>query len=1241
MKILSVEINNITSIEGPFLIDFESKIFSNIGLFGITGPVGAGKSTIIDSICLALYNTTPRLDRTTANTNIKYEKDTLSINNSQNLLRRGASSGSAEVRFKAIDGHIWRSTWLLRRANNKAAGKLQNVSILLFNETLNEPFPDNKITKVLEQIKVLIGLDFKQFTKSVILAQGDFQAFLNASDNDRAQILEKLTGTEIYSEISKAIYEKNNQIKDEFQQIDNQINALNLLTEEEITALTKTINELKVEIESIKINADQLKTSENWYQIKEDLNSQINKINSDLEQARLKVITLKTESDLLKNIEKVQEIKPLVIENKQFNLDQNSLEKKITHLKNEFGSLQNEINTLHTHIVTETETKIAIEQQIILNEPLYLVARELDIKLQQANKNIEEQTLKSKARALEIENTTNAFDATSKITESKNKQIDQINLWFSTNKLVENWAENSSLLQHQFQQLELVNNDIELLLTDHKNIKLDAQKSAENHNNTKIKKAEFEKLVNQIVSEIETQKSLLGNQNIEQNIAKQSTLNNELSVLKDLKVIATDYTKILKQNENTKSEKNLSEKNLENEIIQLKKVEDSIILLSEKLKQQAFYVAKLKLENSKDVLHLRSQLEEGHECPVCGSTDHKLAKVTVLNDLLFQAEVDLKNLEKQEKELFSAETKHKTQADNLKGNLDSLQVKNIELDLELKLLSENWQSNCVTAYNLNLENKNVLADIEQLFELKKNELAEITSFIDRIIAVQNTIEQKEKDKTKIAFELEQINQTLNELNVAEEKFKNKLEQIKIDGAKLRNQQIESLAELSKIINQVDWQIQFEQNANGFKQIVFNQIELWNKNVKKIADLKTEISQYDNELAKLKASLEEKTKEYNDLSTSLNKVIQEFDQQKTLRNNYFNGQQVDVIEQELKNKLNQQSLLLQKLQEKWQVLHSNQIKIKTSCEENEKQVHNYQQKIEQNNHLVLDFISKYKLETNVVLDMEELQKLCEYSHEWVMNTREKIEQNKQQLLKLEGQKITLTNQFEKHETTNTPKQSLEDIKLEKIKIETISEELQKKLITEKGKEINHNNNINSQKELLTKREELLPDYNEWAELSGLLGSASGDKLKKLAQQYTLDLLLQAANAQLQQINNRYILERIDETLSILVIDQYMANNKRATNSLSGGETFLISLALSLALSTISSTQLQVESLFIDEGFGSLDPNSLETAFLALENLQNQGRMIGIISHLDSVIDRLTVKIEVLPQGNGKSKVQIIA
>ena len=158
---------------------------------------------------------------------------------------------------------------------------------------------------------------------------------------------------------------------------------------------------------------------------------------------------------------------------------------------------------------------------------------------------------------------------------------------------------------------------------------------------------------------------------------------------------------------------------------------------------------------------------------------------------------------------------------------------------------------------------------------------------------------------------------------------------------------------------------------------------------------------------------------------------------------------------------------------------------------------------------------------------------------------------------------------------------------------------------------------------------------------MLGSASGDRLKKLAQQFTLDLLLQAANAQLQQINNRYILERIDETLSILVIDQYMANSKRATNSLSGGETFLVSLALSLALSTISSTQLKVESLFIDEGFGSLDPNSLETAFLALENLQSQGRMVGIISHLDAVIDRLSVKIEVTPQGNGKSKIQIVA
>ena len=185
MKILSVSLYNIASIEGPFTIDLEAEPLKSAGLFAITGATGAGKSTILDAICLALYNDTPRLATTKVNQVITDGNSDLQVNNVKNLLRKGAVSGYAKVTFQAIDNKIYEAEWQVRRARGKQGGSLQSETILLYNCTDNEPFAENRKTIVLERIKELIGLTFDEFTKSVILAQGDFTSFLKADDNKR------------------------------------------------------------------------------------------------------------------------------------------------------------------------------------------------------------------------------------------------------------------------------------------------------------------------------------------------------------------------------------------------------------------------------------------------------------------------------------------------------------------------------------------------------------------------------------------------------------------------------------------------------------------------------------------------------------------------------------------------------------------------------------------------------------------------------------------------------------------------------------------------------------------------------------------------------------------------------------------------------------------------------------------------------------------------------------------------
>lgn len=163
---------------------------------------------------------------------------------------------------------------------------------------------------------------------------------------------------------------------------------------------------------------------------------------------------------------------------------------------------------------------------------------------------------------------------------------------------------------------------------------------------------------------------------------------------------------------------------------------------------------------------------------------------------------------------------------------------------------------------------------------------------------------------------------------------------------------------------------------------------------------------------------------------------------------------------------------------------------------------------------------------------------------------------------------------------------------------------------------------------------------WAKLNKLIGSADGAKFKVIAQSYTLNLLLLHANKHLAYLSKRYKLQQVPDTLALQVIDCDMCDEIRTVYSLSGGESFLISLALALGLSSLSSNNLKVESLFIDEGFGSLDADSLRTAMEALEQLQMQGRKIGVISHVQEMSERISVQVQVHKKINGKSVLTVV-
>ena len=206
MKILTIRLKNLTSIEGTFEVDFTAEPLRSAGIFAISGPTGAGKSTILDALCLALYDKTPRFAASGENLYLSdVGENQVNQSDVKNILRRGTGEGFAEVDFIGITGRRYRSRWSVRRARSKATGSLQPQTIQVTDLDKEEELQGTK-TELLNQLVALVGLTYEQFTRTVLLAQNDFATFLKSRESAKAELLEKLTGTEIYSRISREIY---------------------------------------------------------------------------------------------------------------------------------------------------------------------------------------------------------------------------------------------------------------------------------------------------------------------------------------------------------------------------------------------------------------------------------------------------------------------------------------------------------------------------------------------------------------------------------------------------------------------------------------------------------------------------------------------------------------------------------------------------------------------------------------------------------------------------------------------------------------------------------------------------------------------------------------------------------------------------------------------------------------------------------------------------------------------------
>lgn len=356
MKILAIRLKNLASIEGEVEIDFEKEPLYSSGLFAISGPTGSGKSTLLDALCLALYDETPRFKSTSESVLLKDVGDT-TVNQSdvRNILRRGTGDGYAEVDFLGSDGFRYRSRWSVRRAYGKASGALQPQVINAQNLTIGEELQGTK-TEILNQLVTHIGLTYEQFTRTVLLAQNEFATFLKSKEGDKAELLEKLTGTEIYSQISQEIFERNKEESQKVFVLQKNIDDIILLSEEDLSIVQENEIELseKVKIADKRIEElkEQLKIITSIAKAKEEslekqrsvkkLTAQINLIKEELEKKEQQIVLFQEKRiEIQPDIEKARRL-DIQLENKKEELRKEH--NRLSKLKEEKVEIEKQYN---------------------------------------------------------------------------------------------------------------------------------------------------------------------------------------------------------------------------------------------------------------------------------------------------------------------------------------------------------------------------------------------------------------------------------------------------------------------------------------------------------------------------------------------------------------------------------------------------------------------------------------------------------------------------------------------------------------------------------------------------------------------------------------------------------------------------------------------------------------------------------------------------------------------------------
>lgn len=1147
MILQQLQIHNIASIEDA-TIDFEAQPLADSEVFLITGKTGAGKSTLLDAICLALYASTPRLENTSMQGEMRDNEKDIKIKDPVQLMRRNTGEAFVRLTFIGSNDVHYEAQWSVARARNKVTGKIQNKKWALRN--LDTDFTYAKDKEIREEIALAIGLDFKQFCRTTLLAQGEFTRFLNSKDDEKAEILEKITGVDAYSRIGAKIFEQTVEKKKIWEDSQQKIEGIQILNDEEIAQKSNQLQQLDEQSQQIKNTLEKEQKKLRWLQREQDFRQRKEQAKEDL--AHVKAIA---ESDETQQQEQTIALWNHTIEARTKMNEAASCAKTILQQEAQLQSLE------------QTFRQIQGAQSYELQQ---------------------EQTI-----ALSIKS----------IDDYLAQEAPKVHLYENAqtlNTLIESFLKNKKDAANNLQYA----NQIKKELSTQYLPKLEKSKTM---------LEECQKTYNQQVikaQEAETELEHLHLPQLRQQQESLKTLLNDIQTAKNLLELLHE-----EQNRHVLSKENLVQ--LQNSIQDKEKQLQVLTQESHdaEIQKNALQLAYEKQRESinKWAKSIRIKLQIGDTCPVCQQRiENTLPHEDNIDALVVEAEKLYKDAENEYNKILTSQNALDADIKALKNSLANEQKVFAKCCESLAKATQKAQEAAKKIPEGENETQ-TLATLEKVSaqiaeaEVKEKEAKKLRTLRDQ------KLQEYEVLRNEMLAVQQKVNDTQHRIELVEAQISLQTK----DSEKAQNDIQTLIGEAEKLSWKNDWHTMLTE----FGKEVEDGAITYKMNTEKQQKLAAELKQF-----------EEGNK---NLAAVLDAIVK-------LMPTWGTPSKEPLMLKRIPKVLTRASELQSQITAALQQMNA----AKEKEEDTKKWLKEFMEKKQE---MLKDFSDK---EQEILLDENLLLQLDTFQQCDIAEKTEAINRIKQQLVS----KQTVWDELEKAYQLHTGEYEALFDEDEKMPIgEKMSEEesLDTRISTSiasleaqlselgnqrggiiRDLEIDRSNKAKVGS-LLQESAQKKADFEKWSRLNQLLGDATGNKFRRIAQSYVLASLIHSANGYMRTLSDRYILKVVPGTFVISLEDAYQGYVSRAASTLSGGESFLVSLSLALALSDIG-TQLSVDTLFIDEGFGTLSGEPLQHAVNTLRSLHTKsGRHVGIISHVEELKERIPVQIRVNQEGNNSS------